>query len=267
MWNRVKAVQLLVQQSKPNGRSLGHCAEYVRKAVEAGGVRLSRHLSAKDYGSSLAAAGFTTSPAFNETQAQLGDVAIVQPIEGHPHGHMCMFDGSYWVSDFVQTRGVYPGPAYRRVKPAFSIYRYPFPFGSELYWRDKGFSLPPQRKLAPSEGLTIYRCWGGDVSRELPKDDRGGFFSVAKPSSVIDAELRFNIADWGNRITFVSTFRLRGGFSYWIGPILHGPLDLSRPALQVYIDPPVRSKVELIEQTLKKKLLVHDGYVGAPANA
>lgn len=56
-----------------------------------------------------------------------GDVAIIQPIPGHPHGHMTMYNGSIWISDFKQYNGLYPGPSYRKHKPVFTIYRYPFP--------------------------------------------------------------------------------------------------------------------------------------------
>lgn len=48
---------------------------------------------------------------------------IIQPIPGHPHGHMAMYDGAYWISDFVQYYGFYPGNAYRTAKPPYQIYR------------------------------------------------------------------------------------------------------------------------------------------------
>jgi hypothetical protein len=101
--------------------SLGRCAEFVRKAVEAGGVHLRRHTSAKDYGSSLEAVGFE---AIDGTSYLAGDVAIIQPIPGHPHGHMTMYDGKSWISDFKQLHGLYPGASYRTIKPPFKVYRY-----------------------------------------------------------------------------------------------------------------------------------------------
>jgi hypothetical protein len=54
-----------------------------------------------------------------------GDVGIVQPIPSHPFGHMAMYDGTDWVSDFRQFHGLYPGAAYRAADPPFTIYRYP----------------------------------------------------------------------------------------------------------------------------------------------
>lgn len=36
-----------------------------------------------------------------------------------------MYDGQYWIADFKQMHGLYPGREYRRHKPAYMIYRYP----------------------------------------------------------------------------------------------------------------------------------------------
>lgn len=122
-WNVNKAVQYLEAHAQPH--STGQCAHYVREAVEAGGVTLVRHVSAKNYGSSLTAVGFLVVPSGPTYMHQKGDVGIVQPIKGHPHGHMAMFDGKHWISDFVQYHGLYPGQSYRDAKPAYTIYRYP----------------------------------------------------------------------------------------------------------------------------------------------
>lgn len=126
MWDKAKAVEYLNNHAQPG--SLGRCAEYVRRAIEAGGVALTRHQSAKDYGPSLTAVGFleiVSGHADASYQHQAGDVGIIQPIAHQPDGHMTMFNGSNWVSDFVQNHGIYPGPSYRSAQPAYAIYRYP----------------------------------------------------------------------------------------------------------------------------------------------
>jgi hypothetical protein len=125
MWNKKNAVAHLDAHAKTH--SLGRCAQYVRQAIEAGGVKLQRHISAKDYGPSLTTTGFVkiiSEHADASYHHLAGDVAIIQPIPGHPDGHMTMFDGKHWVSDFVQMHGVYPGASYRLAKPAYAIYRY-----------------------------------------------------------------------------------------------------------------------------------------------
>lgn len=76
---------------------------------------------AKDYGISLERAGF--SEVLQGSTIQAGDVAVIQPYPGgNPSGHMAMYDGIIWISDFRQ-RSMYPGPGYRRTQPSFKIYR------------------------------------------------------------------------------------------------------------------------------------------------
>jgi len=55
---------------------------------------------------------------------QPGDVVVIQAITGHPHGHMAMFDGQIWISDFRQMHGFYPAQVYRTIKPAYQICRH-----------------------------------------------------------------------------------------------------------------------------------------------
>lgn len=105
-------------------KSHGQCARYVRGAVEAGGVTLIRQLSAKDYGGSLTKVGFISQGAL-VAGFRAGDIAVIQPIAGHPHGHICMYNGRHWVSDFKQLHGFYPSAGYRKHKAAYIIYRYP----------------------------------------------------------------------------------------------------------------------------------------------
>lgn len=104
--------------------SHGYCAKYTRQAIEAGGVTLVRHVSAKDYGSSLTAVGFAEHAAEPQGGYRQGDVAVIQNFGTHVHGHMQMFDGTRWISDFRQ-RDFWPGSAYRTSQPSFKIYRYP----------------------------------------------------------------------------------------------------------------------------------------------
>lgn len=55
---------------------------------------------------------------------QTGDVAVIQPITGHPDGHMYMFDGNGQISDFKQNT-LYPVQAYRDAKSIYKTYRHP----------------------------------------------------------------------------------------------------------------------------------------------
>jgi hypothetical protein len=109
-------------------------------------------------------------------------------------------------------------------------------------WSKKGFAAPPERKVAPPGGLTIYRAWG------TPSSDVGsGWFSLEKPRSVLDAELKFNVLlESPNALHFVSTFRLKEGFPYYVGPVAHGEQDQSRPATQIYLEPPFETHLERV---------------------
>jgi hypothetical protein len=119
MWNKEIAVEYLDSHARPS--SVSRCAEFVRSAIEAGGLRLVRRRSAKDYGESLEMCDFAI---IEPVSPIAGDIVVIQPASARGHGHMAMFNGTNWVSDFKQMHGLYPGPEYRRLKPDYSIYRY-----------------------------------------------------------------------------------------------------------------------------------------------
>jgi hypothetical protein len=54
-----------------------------------------------------------------------GDIAVIQSYPGAStgHGHIAMYSGDKWVSDFIQ-KDMWSGPGYRKNKPAFKIYRW-----------------------------------------------------------------------------------------------------------------------------------------------
>ena len=106
-WNINKAIQKA--ESVKTRTSSGKCAMHVRQFLEAGGLDLTGHpVSAKDYASFLPKLGFVNianiafrseQTRFTENDAVPGDVAVM---EHGQHGHICMFTGKYWVSDFIQ---------------------------------------------------------------------------------------------------------------------------------------------------------------------
>ncbi len=83
-------------------RSSGYCARYVRKALQSAGYEFTPNPSAYQYASrgTLSNAGFTK--ISNNTQPQVGDVVVYDRSSNRPHGHIQIFDGSDWVSDFRQ---------------------------------------------------------------------------------------------------------------------------------------------------------------------
>lgn len=126
-------------------------------------------------------------------------------------------------------------------------------------WQSKGFAQPPSLRVSGDDGVLLYRCWGNRSPGVGSSEWGSGYFSCEKPSSVLEAELRFNIVDWDNGVHFVSSFRLRPGFHYWLGPVLHGASDSSLPAWQVLVEQPLQVKLELISS---REVLRHDVFVG-----
>ena len=134
-WDQAAAIKHLQDNAEPP-YGVGKCATYVREAIEAGGVTISRagSGSAKDYGGRLIGAGFVLLAGDPAIYAA-GDVAVIDGFakdsdkgikKDHLDGHLAMYDGSQWISDFKQTgTKPYPGSDYVKAAPAFRIYRFP----------------------------------------------------------------------------------------------------------------------------------------------
>jgi len=114
--------------------SKGQCAKYIRYALEAGfGLKKNAFLGqtpvpARLYGTFLENQGFSP---INTTNYIKGDIAVIQGYPGAtsdpngvPYGHIQMYNGSIWISDFKQMRDFWPGGGYRRDQPSFTIYRW-----------------------------------------------------------------------------------------------------------------------------------------------
>ena len=114
---------------RAQGNSLGRCAQYVREALEKGGFYINlkdRPRLAKNYGSYLEKGGFyKLSPRPQpDYDAQKGDVVVIQNHSKGGAGHIAIFNGSHWVSDFLQPhKAIWPGQSYREHKPDYDVYR------------------------------------------------------------------------------------------------------------------------------------------------
>jgi RHS repeat-associated protein len=106
-----------------DGATCGKCATNVRVALEGAHINTKGHsVSAKDYGPLLIREGFEViSPVGYKPQK--GDIRVWQPAKGgSQHGHIDIWDGSNWVSDFIENSD-YPGRKYR-ADPHYQIYRW-----------------------------------------------------------------------------------------------------------------------------------------------
>ncbi len=106
-WNIDAAVSHLNSSAEP--RSIGYCARYVRQAMEAGGLSTNgRPGSAYGYVNYLPSIGFTDI----DTSSYIpGDIVVFDAVGNHVHGHIAMWNGSQWVSDFKQ-RSIYVSNTY-----------------------------------------------------------------------------------------------------------------------------------------------------------
>lgn len=121
-----KFAQHLTDATRGSRISKGKCGIAVREALQAAGAEGRFPGTGKEFGATLHRLGFheitVDDPAtFNFMR---GDVMVMQPHKrGNQAGHVAGYDGSRWVSDFVQN-DFWAGPDYRRERPKYVVYRY-----------------------------------------------------------------------------------------------------------------------------------------------
>ena len=94
------AIAYLISHAEP--KSIGKCGLYVHRALEAGGFRPFLPKSAYQYWSDqlLRKIGFIEIP--KPYPFKKGDITVTERNINHPDGHMAMYTGEKWISDFVQ---------------------------------------------------------------------------------------------------------------------------------------------------------------------
>ena len=82
-------------------KTTGYCARYVANALQNEGFTFNRQDSAYKYHTNgiLNGMGFKQ---INGGSPQKGDIYVEDKTSTHPDGHIAIYDGSNWVSDFVQ---------------------------------------------------------------------------------------------------------------------------------------------------------------------
>ena len=97
-WNPEKAAVYATENAEV--KSVGLCALYVRRAMIAGGIPLYQGGNAWSYKYILPVIGFEN---VNENEGlMVGDIVVFQPIGGRKFGHIAIWNGKQWVSDFKQ---------------------------------------------------------------------------------------------------------------------------------------------------------------------
>lgn len=118
-----KAITYLSEHAQSSSQH--ECARYVRLAIQAGGCPTYLHpASAKDYDVFLPKLGFAEISITGYKPAK-GDIIVIKPTKnkaGHDHGHIAMYNGEQWVSDFKQ-RDMYGGSIYRKKGTEYHLFR------------------------------------------------------------------------------------------------------------------------------------------------
>ena len=88
-------------RNNANTKSVGECAKYVANALIQAGFSFKRQSSAYMYHTNgvLVNIGFSK---ISKGNPQKGDIYVEDKTNTHPHGHIAIYDGNNWVSDFVQ---------------------------------------------------------------------------------------------------------------------------------------------------------------------
>ena len=172
-----RAVSTLNRNAK--AKSSGYCARYVRTAIEAGGLSTAgRPSSAYLYTSFLPKIGFQpvaqlfgieNQAQWTSSSAQAGDVCVMSHGQ---HGHICMWNGRQWVSDFFQRKmWPYSNPP----NGSCSIFRYTgktTPLGAD-YWA--------QQAAMGNQG---FQPQGYDFSQPGGNNSGTGVFSASQNNTL-----------------------------------------------------------------------------------
>lgn len=84
-----------------NKKSVSLCAYYIRKSIEAGGCPTFLHPQAAcEYPDFLLCLDF--SEISSTDSIEIGDIVIFKAVANHPYGHIAIWNGTQWISDFRQ---------------------------------------------------------------------------------------------------------------------------------------------------------------------
>lgn len=97
-WSPEEAARYATEHAEK--KSVGMCALYVRKAIIAGGIPLYVGGDAWSYKYTLPILNFHQ--VGKKSEREVGDIVVFQPIGGRKYGHIAIWNGKQWVSDFKQ---------------------------------------------------------------------------------------------------------------------------------------------------------------------
>lgn len=117
-WNPQKAAAFATEHAEKKSVSL--CAMYIRKAMMAGGIPIYWGGNACHYKYILPFLGFEK--VEDDKAHEVGDIVVFQPIGNRKYGHIAIWNGKQWVSDFKQ-QNIIVHSDYRKEGCEYAIYR------------------------------------------------------------------------------------------------------------------------------------------------
>ena len=108
-YNNEKAASYATSHSAPTSRTM--CAWYVIKAMWHGGCPIGL-VPAYAYDKILPQMGFEEMPSKGYVP-QKGDISVLPQNERSSFGHIAIYNGKQWVSDYKQSR-IYPNVTYKK---------------------------------------------------------------------------------------------------------------------------------------------------------
>ena len=117
-WSPEEAARYATEHAEK--KSVGMCALYVRNAIIAGGIPLYLCGDAWSYKYMLPILNFHQ--VGKKSEPEIGDIVVFQPIGGRKYGHIAIWNGKQWVSDFKQ-RNLIVHSDYLNEDCEFAIYR------------------------------------------------------------------------------------------------------------------------------------------------
>lgn len=113
-----KAINYIKQHKSSKSKSM--CAWYVMQALRYGGCRYCYIYPAYAYNKVLPKLGFEEVP-INDYVPQKGDISVLPTNVSSVFGHIAIYDGNCWISDFEQ-KSIFPGKYYKQ-NGKYQIYR------------------------------------------------------------------------------------------------------------------------------------------------
>ena len=117
-WDGEEAARYATEHASK--KSVGLCAMYVRKAMIAGGIPLYQGGNAWHYKYMLPILGFKEID--KKEERRVGDIVVFQPIGKRRFGHIAIWNGKQWVSDFKQ-RSIIVHSDYTKKECEYAIFR------------------------------------------------------------------------------------------------------------------------------------------------